>query len=124
MPGSSTRSATRLAETSGRWLAGASPRPSVGERQPRVEGAGSTGAWLELSVSADVEAVEAVSEILGRVAPGGTSVEPAFELIDEGLGARIDPSRPSIVRAYVPARDPAVAERATALVTEALAHLQ
>jgi ribosomal protein L11 methyltransferase len=47
------------------------------------------GAWLELSVEADVEAVEAVSEILGRVAPGGTSVEPAFELVEEGLGARV-----------------------------------
>ncbi|HEY8988025.1 MAG TPA: hypothetical protein VIM39_03315, partial [Candidatus Limnocylindrales bacterium] len=62
------------------------------------------GAWLELTVAADVEAVEAVSEILGRVAPGGTSVEPAFELVDEGLGARVDPTRPSIVRAYLPAR--------------------
>ena len=55
-------------------------------------------AWLELSVEADLEAVEAVSEILGRVAPGGTSVEPAFELVDEGLGARVDPTRPAIVR--------------------------
>jgi len=82
------------------------------------------GAWLELSVEADVEAVEAVSEILGRFAPGGTSVEPAFELVDEGLGARIDPGRPSIVRAYVPARDPAVAERAAAEAGEALGHLQ
>jgi hypothetical protein len=35
-----------------------------------------TGVWLELSVVADVEAVEAVSEILGRYAPAGTSVEP------------------------------------------------
>ncbi|MEA2548810.1 MAG: ribosomal protein methyltransferase [Chloroflexota bacterium] len=82
------------------------------------------GAWLELAVEADVEAVEAVSEILGRVAPGGTSVEPAFELVDEGLGARIDPTRPSIVRAYVPARDPAAAERAAADAAEALGHLQ
>ena len=73
---------------------------------------------------ADIEAVEAVSEILGRVAPGGTSVEPAFELVDEGLAARIDPSRPSIVRAYVPARDPAMVERAVAEATEALGHLQ
>ena len=72
------------------------------------------GAWLELSVEVDVEAVEAVSEILGRVALGGTSVEPAFELVEEGLGARIDPTRPSIVRAYIPARDPAAAERAAA----------
>ena len=82
------------------------------------------GAWLELSVTADVEAVEAVSEILGRVAPGGTSVEPAFELVDEGLGARVDPTRPTIVRAYVPARDRAAAERAAAEAGEALGHLQ
>jgi ribosomal protein L11 methyltransferase len=82
------------------------------------------GAWLELSVAADVEAVEAVSEILGRVAPGGTSVEPAFELVDEGLGARVDPTRPSIVRAYLPARDRAAAEQSVAEVSEALGHLQ
>jgi ribosomal protein L11 methyltransferase len=83
-----------------------------------------TAAWLELSIEADVEAVEAISEILGRVAPGGTSVEPGFELTDEGLGARIDPTRPAIVRAYVPARDPATLERAVAETTEALGHLQ
>jgi len=83
-----------------------------------------SGAWLELAVEADVEAVEAVSEILGRAASGGTSVEPAFELVDEGLGARLDPSRPAIVRAYLPARDRAAAERAAAEVAEALGHLQ
>ncbi|HEY3165240.1 MAG TPA: 50S ribosomal protein L11 methyltransferase [Candidatus Limnocylindrales bacterium] len=82
------------------------------------------GAWLELSVVADVEAVEAVSEILGRVAPGGVSVEPAFDLVEEGLGARIDPSRPSTVRAYVPAGDPGAAEHAAAEAAEALGHLQ
>jgi len=95
-----------------------------GAATPAGTTAASTGAWLELSVAADIEAVEAVSEILGRVAPGGTSVEPAFELVDEGLGARIDPTRPSIVRAYVPARDPAAAERAAAEAAEALGHLQ
>jgi ribosomal protein L11 methyltransferase len=82
------------------------------------------GAWLELSVEADTEAVEAVSEILGRVAPGGTSVEPAFSLVDEGLGAQVDPARPAVVRAYVPARDPAVVERAVGRASEALGHLQ
>ena len=88
-------------------------------------GPGSTaGAWLELAVDADVEAVEAVSEILGRTAPGGTSVEPAFELVDEGLGARLDPTRPAIVRAYIPARDRGAADRAVAEVAEALGHLQ
>ena len=82
------------------------------------------GAWLELAVEADVEAVEAVSEILGRVAGGGTSVEPAFELVDEGLGARIDPTRPATVRAYVPARDPGAAEHAAAEAAELLGHLR
>lgn len=82
------------------------------------------GKWLELAVEADGEAVEAVSEILSRVAPGGTSVEPGFELVDEGLGARIDPNRPATIRAYVPAIDTAASDRAVATVEEALGHLQ
>lgn len=80
--------------------------------------------WLELSVVADTEAVEAVSEVLSRFAGGGASVEPAFELIDEGLGARVDVSRPAIVRAYVPARDEPAARRAAEDAAEALGHLQ
>jgi ribosomal protein L11 methyltransferase len=68
--------------------------------------------------------VEAVSEILARVAPGGTTIEPGFDLVDEGLGARIDPNRPATIRAYVPATDDAATARATATVTEALGHLQ
>ena len=84
---------------------------------------GGAGAWLELAVEVDVEAVEAVSEILGRVATGGTTVEPAFDLVDEGLGARVDPTRPATVRGYVPARDAATAEAAVAEVTGALDHL-
>ncbi len=80
--------------------------------------------WLELSVAADIEAVEAVAEILGRSAPAGTSVEPAFELTDEGLGARVDPTRPAIVRAYLPAGDGVAAARLAAEASEALGHLQ
>jgi len=92
----------------------------VTDRAPGV----TPGAWLELAVDADLEAVEAVSEILGRVAPGGVSVEPAFMLVDEGLAARVDPNRPATVRAYVPARDPVAAEFAATTVAEALGHLQ
>jgi ribosomal protein L11 methyltransferase len=103
------------------------PRPPSG-RIPRSRDRGRDsargGRWLELAVEADNEAVEAVSEILARVAPGGTTIEPGFELVDEGLGARIDPSRPATVRAYVPAFDHAAMELATATVTEALGHLQ
>ena len=84
-------------------------------------GPGTRGSWLELAVEADPEAVEAVSEILGRVATGGTTVEPAFDLVDEGLGARIDPTRPAVVRGYVPAD---AADGAAAQVAEALGHLQ
>jgi ribosomal protein L11 methyltransferase len=81
-------------------------------------------AWLELAVEADPEAVEAVSEILGRVATGGTTVEPAFDLVDEGLGARVDQGRPAVVRGYVPAGDPSAAEAAVAATSAALGHLQ
>jgi ribosomal protein L11 methyltransferase len=80
------------------------------------------GSWLELAVEADPEAVEAVSEIIGRVAAGGTTVEPAFDLVEEGLGARIDPTRPAVVRGYIEAGT--VGDEAAAAVAEALGHLQ
>lgn len=111
-----TRSADRSAAPNGETRARAG-RPGRGTRS-------GPAAWLELAVEADIEAVEAVSEILGRAAPGGTSVEPGFELVDEGLGARVDPSRPAIVRAYVPARDAAAANGAARQAEAALGHLR
>ncbi len=81
-------------------------------------------AWLELSVAADHEAVEAVSEILSRAAPGGTSVEPAFELVEDGLAARIDIARPALVRAYLPVLSPAAVRDAVAQADRELGHLQ
>ena len=44
-----------MAESSGGWRRGAPPPTSEGERQPGVEGAQSPGAWLELSVEADID---------------------------------------------------------------------
>lgn len=82
------------------------------------------GTWLELSVKADHEAVEAVSEILARAAPGGVSVEMPYHLVAEGLAAEIDTDQPATVRAYLPAVDAAAAERAIADVTRELGHLQ
>jgi ribosomal protein L11 methyltransferase len=82
------------------------------------------GAWLELSVAADHEAVEAVSEILSRAAPGGTSVEPAFELVEEGLAARVDFARPAMVRAHLPILDVTAIRGAVARVDRELGHLQ
>ena len=89
---------------------------------------GTAGRWLELSVSADGEAVEAVSEILARVAPGGVVIEPALELLEEGLAARPDPTRPAVVRAYLPLspaeRGGDVTARALEQVRRDLGHLQ
>jgi len=87
-------------------------------------GALRAGVWVELSVAADIEAVEAVSEILTRFASGGTSVEPGFGLSDEGLSAVIDPARPAIVRAFLPGLDRAVVRAAIDDATTALGHLQ
>ncbi|HEX7495028.1 MAG TPA: hypothetical protein VF349_00195, partial [Candidatus Limnocylindrales bacterium] len=95
----------------------ASPKPA----EPSALG---SGVWVELSVAADIEAVEVVSEILTRLAPGGTSVEPGFSLINEGLGAVVDTTKPAIVRAYLPGIDPAGVEAAVADATSALGHLQ
>lgn len=89
-----------------------------------LEAAGGSGAWLELAVAADHEAVEAVSEILARAAPGGTSVEPAFELVNEGLAARVDTARPALVRAHLPLLDPAGVRSAVARAERELGHLQ
>lgn len=90
---------------------------------PAGDGLVGDDTWLELAVTCDPEAVEAVSEILSRVAPGGVSVEPGFRLTDEGLGAVADPSQPATVRAYLPARDPRAVREAVATADRALGHL-
>ncbi len=58
--------------------------------------------WLELSVETGIEAIEAVSEILGRVG-SGTSVHPT-RLIrdpDDELSARADHSAPFVVKSHL-----------------------
>ena len=110
-------------------LAGPDPGDHVGadSEDPFAaipDGTSADAAWLELSVIADPEAVEVVCEILSRVAPGGTSVEPAFELVDEGLDARVDITRPATVRAHIPAGDRTAARAAIRRVREDLGHLQ
>ena len=91
--------------------------------EPATEGLIGDATWLELAVTCDTEAVEAVSEILSRVAPGGVSVEPGYRLTDEGLGAVVDAGQPATVRAYLPARDPRAVREAVAAADRALGHL-
>ena len=97
---------------------------AAGSGEPFDFAALGPGVWVELSVAADIEAVEAVSEILTRFAPGGTSVEPGFGLTNEGLGAVVDSTKPAIVRAYLPGLDPAGVRGAIVEATTALGHLQ
>ncbi|HET6380893.1 MAG TPA: 50S ribosomal protein L11 methyltransferase, partial [candidate division Zixibacteria bacterium] len=81
------------------------------------------GRWLELTVEADAEAVEAVSEILGRVA-AGTAVRPTRLIRDphDELAVREDPTAPYEVTAHIP--DDAAAGQAVRATEEALWHLQ
>jgi ribosomal protein L11 methyltransferase len=79
--------------------------------------------WLELTVEADAEAVEAVSEVLGRVA-AGTAVRPTRLIRDPGdeLAVREDPAAPYEVTAHIP--DDEAASEAVGATERALWHLQ
>jgi ribosomal protein L11 methyltransferase len=79
--------------------------------------------WLELTVTADVEAVEAVSEILGRIAPGA-AVRPTRLIRDpaDELSAREDPTAPYELTAHIP--DDESARAAIESTERALWHLQ
>ncbi len=79
--------------------------------------------WLELSVTADVEAIEAVSEVLGRVATG-SAVYPTALIRDpdDELMAREDLAAPYVVTAHV--EDGPDAASAVDQTERALWHLQ
>jgi ribosomal protein L11 methyltransferase len=79
--------------------------------------------WLELTVEADVEAVEAVSEIFARVG-AGAAVRPTRLLRDpnDELAAREDPAAPYEVTVHLP--DDGTTPAAVEATEKALWHLQ
>jgi ribosomal protein L11 methyltransferase len=79
--------------------------------------------WLELTVEADVEAIEAVSEIFGRLGRGA-AVRPTRLIGDPGdeLSAREDPAAPYLVTVHLP--DDPGAPAAVESTERALWHLQ
>ncbi len=77
--------------------------------------------WLELTVQSHPEAVESVSELLSRHAPGGVAIEEPIELIDEGQEYRVLSGQPVQVHAYLPVDGNE--EEARQAVTEGLWHL-
>jgi ribosomal protein L11 methyltransferase len=81
------------------------------------------GRWLELTVEVDSEAVEAVSEILGRLGRGA-AVRPTRLIRDpsDELAAREDPTAPYELTAHLP--DDAAAPQAIETTERALWHLQ
>ena len=79
--------------------------------------------WLELTVEVDVEAVEPVSEIFGRLGRGA-AVRPTRLIRDpnDELSAREDPTAPYEITAHLPEDDAAPA--AVEATERALWHLQ
>ncbi|MGH2518002.1 MAG: 50S ribosomal protein L11 methyltransferase [Ktedonobacterales bacterium] len=78
--------------------------------------------WFELTVTCAPEAVEAVSEVMSRYAPGGVAIEEQYNLLDDGQVAETIPDAPVLVRVYVPAD--ANGEEARARIEEGLWHLR
>jgi len=79
--------------------------------------------WLELTVTCDNEAIEAVSEILGRVGQG-SAVRPTRLIRDpaDELSAREDPTAPYEITAHIPEDEAAPA--AVEATEQALWHIQ
>ncbi len=79
--------------------------------------------WLELTVEADVEAIEAISEIFGRLGRGA-AVRPTHLIRDpnDELAVREDPGAPYLITAHLP--DDADATAAIDTTQRALWHLQ
>src|SRR5438876_6665673 len=77
--------------------------------------------WLELSVRARPEEVEAASELLSRYAPGGVAIEEPIELVDEGQEYRVLTGQHVHVYAYLPIDGKE--EEARQRVAEGLWHL-
>jgi ribosomal protein L11 methyltransferase len=79
--------------------------------------------WLELTVTCDNEAIEAVSEIFGRVGQG-SAIRPTRLIRDpaDELSAREDPTAPYEITAHIPEDEAAPA--AVEATERALWHLQ
>lgn len=79
--------------------------------------------WIELSVAADAESVEAVSELLSRYGyNNGVVIEEPYRQDEDGENFEVDPTRPVVVRTFLPEDDNLAAQRAA--IEQGLWHLQ
>ncbi len=78
--------------------------------------------WLELSVTADPDTVESVTEVISRYTQGGVAIEEPYELHDDGQAHTPIPGAPVTCRVWIP--DDAGAEDTRARIEEGLWQLR
>ena len=78
--------------------------------------------WLELTVTAAPEAVEAISELMSRYVQGGVAIEEPYRLLDDGQAPEIIADAPVTVRVYVPENEDGAEARKR--IEEGLWHLR
>lgn len=64
-----------------------------------------TGLWFEITARTPPDDVEAVSEAMRAVSPGGISVEEPVDILGPEKGFRVRPGEAVLVRAYLPASE-------------------
>src|SRR4030042_1143678 len=61
--------------------------------------------WIELSVQADSEAVESVTEVFSRFVHGGVAIEEDITTFSDRDGYVVNTDKPVTIRGYLPADD-------------------
>lgn len=64
-----------------------------------------TSLWFEITARVPPVEVEAVSELMRAVSPGGITVEEPIDILGPELGFRVRPGEAVLVRAYLPSSE-------------------
>ncbi|MGH2347497.1 MAG: 50S ribosomal protein L11 methyltransferase, partial [Chloroflexota bacterium] len=78
--------------------------------------------WLEVSVLADLAAVEALSSLFEQHGEGGVAIDQPFFTDAEGEHFGIDAARPALIRTYLP--DTAEGRTRLSRIEQGLWHLR
>lgn len=78
--------------------------------------------WIELSVTADPDTVESVTEIISRYTQGGVAIEEPYDLHDDGQAHTLIPGAPATCRVWIP--DDEDAARVQAQIEQGLHQLR
>ena len=64
-----------------------------------------TSLWFEITARVPPVEVEAVSELMRRVSPGGITVEEPIDILGPEMGFRVRPGEAVLIRAYLPSSE-------------------